>query len=256
MKKLIKKLFPDTVFWLQTRLTYWEDYIWKGEWELRELHRYVPRDKIAVDVGGNIGEYTYHLGRLAAEVVTFEPNPIYHFRLKKLQLRNMRLETTALSAQAGSAALRIPNVNGRPASGMGSLEAGAVSESELYSICEVETRTLDSYGLKNVGFIKIDVEGHEEKVLDGAMLTITRDRPNLLIEIEERHNPKGLERIVERFAALGYQTYFFQDHQRRTIREFSPAKHQGDISREELALTNRTRREIGYINNFLFVHEN
>ena len=42
------------------------------------------------------------------------------------------------------------------------------------------------------GFIKIDVEGHELKVIDGAKETIEKHKPNLLIEIEEQHSKEKL----------------------------------------------------------------
>ena len=45
-------------------------------------------------------------------------------------------------------------------------------------------RTLDSFQLTQVGFIKIDVEGHEEAVLRGGLATLKREMPNLMIEIE------------------------------------------------------------------------
>ncbi len=46
-----------------------------------------------------------------------------------------------------------------------------------------------------------------------ALDTIARDRPKLLIEIEERHNADRLARIRERLASLGYTGYFFLDGQ-------------------------------------------
>src|SRR5262249_58883080 len=48
---------------------------------------------------------------------------------------------------------------------------------------EVEVRTLDSFALTDVRFIKVDVEGSEREVLDGAAATIARDRPALLLEL-------------------------------------------------------------------------
>ena len=47
----------------------------------------------------------------------------------------------------------------------------------------VEVKTLDSYNFTNVGFIKIDVEGYEKFVLEGAVNTIANNRPTLQLEI-------------------------------------------------------------------------
>ncbi|MGO8126768.1 FkbM family methyltransferase, partial [Rhizobium ruizarguesonis] len=54
----------------------------------------------------------------------------------------------------------------------------------------VPTRRLDSYQFGPLGFIKIDVEGHELKVLKGSQAILNRDHPNLLIEAEDRHRPE------------------------------------------------------------------
>ena len=51
----------------------------------------------------------------------------------------------------------------------------------------VETRTLDSYNLPKVDFIKIDVEGWEEQVLEGGMKTILKYRPIMYIEIWKKN---------------------------------------------------------------------
>jgi hypothetical protein len=48
---------------------------------------------------------------------------------------------------------------------------------------EVEVRTLDEFDLTDVRFIKADVEGSEREVLDGARVTIARDRPIILLEL-------------------------------------------------------------------------
>jgi hypothetical protein len=47
----------------------------------------------------------------------------------------------------------------------------------------VQVETLDSYCFQDVGFIKIDVEGYEKFVLEGAQQTIQRCRPTLQLEI-------------------------------------------------------------------------
>lgn len=56
---------------------------------------------------------------------------------------------------------------------------------------------LDDIIKDDVGFIKIDVEGHELAVLKGATSLINRCRPVLLVECEERHSPGGTERLFK-----------------------------------------------------------
>lgn len=231
----------------RARKHFWKSFNHTGEWELRELPAYVPKGRLAVDVGGNLGIYSYHMRRLARGVITFEPNPVYAARLRSIGL-GRRLEEVALSDRAGAAELRVPMWEGRETPGMASLETEAVPESILARTVQVPVRRLDDYAFEAIGFIKIDVEGHEERVLSGALETIRRDRPTLLIEIEERHNPGGLERIRRLLA--GYEGFFFAQGQRRPLSEFDPAVHQRD---EDLDSACKARRTSPYVNNFLFV---
>jgi hypothetical protein len=91
-----------------------------------------------------------------------------------------------------------------------------------------------------VGFVKIDVEGHEEAVLDGAQCLEKRSRPVYMIEIEERHNPGSVSRMARRFASRDYDVMFFDGCSMRGIAEF-------DLQRDQSIGSSR------YINNFFFL---
>jgi FkbM family methyltransferase len=245
MLQLLKSL-PPVERW-RARKGFWKSYNESGEWELKELPTYVPKDRIAIDVGGNTGVYSFHLGRLARDLVIFEPNPAYVDRLKKVGFAR-QLQEVALSDHTGEATLRIPMWEGKEDAGMGSLETTAVPAEVMARSIKVPIRRLDDYGYKDVGFIKIDVEGHEEGVLKGGLETIRRERPVLLIEIEERHNPGGIERVRNLLA--GYDGYFFLEGVRRPIDAFDAAVHQ--LS-DDLKVAVKSRRQSAYVNNFLFV---
>jgi hypothetical protein len=51
------------------------------------------------------------------------------------------------------------------------------------------------------------VEGFEHEVLEGAAETLRRDRPNLLIEMEEAHTEVPIDVMVERVMAYGYSAF-------------------------------------------------
>lgn len=59
-----------------------------------------------------------------------------------------------------------------------------------------------------VGLIKIDVEGLETEVLKRAMGSLCSDKPNLIIESEERHFPGALSNVCSLLVGLGYQGMF------------------------------------------------
>jgi FkbM family methyltransferase len=238
-------------FWLATRRYYWRQYLFPDEYELKQIHKYIHRDSIAIDVGCNNGIYTYHLSRMAGKVYSFEPNPQYRSRILNLGLRNVLLDVVALSSREGVATLRIPTYGAAgEQTGMASLEDRIVREASSFRAFNVTLRRLDDYALRDVSFMKIDVEGHEEDVIDGGWETIRISRPTLLIEIEERHNPGGLARIVAKLRGLGYEGCYFDRGARKPVECFDPARDQNMALAS--AWLGRSRRAPRYINNFLF----
>ena len=238
-------------YWLGMRKYFWHEYLHTGEWELRELHKYMRRGGIALDVGACTGIYAYHLSRMARQVYAFEPIPEYAERIRRLKVRNIVVENVALSSRKGHATLRIPLVSSQGEDkGMASLEPRVVVDERLSRTVDVPLRRLDDYEIRNVTFIKIDVEGHEEEVLDGGRETIARDRPCLLIEIEERHNRGGLNRIDKALSALGYEGFYFERGKRRPARSFDSASNQ--LPSLAFETGNESRRSLSYINNFLY----
>jgi len=236
---------------LGMRKYFWQEYLRTGEWELRELHKYVRRDGIALDVGASSGVYAYHLSRMARYVYAFEPIPESAERIRRLRVKNVVVENVALSSREGRTKLRIPLVSSRGEDkGMASLEPRVVADERLSRTIDVPLRRLDDYEFRNISFIKIDVEGHEEDVLDGGRETIARERPCLLIEIEERHNPGGLSRIDKSLSGLGYEGFYFERRKRRPARTFDSAGNQ--LPSLAFEAGNESRRSLSYINNFLY----
>ena len=62
---------------------------------------------------------------------------------------------------------------------------------------------------KKIGFIKIDVEGHEKNVIVGASKIIKKNKPVLLVEIEEKHTQNKVVNIIDFINTFGYKSYFF-----------------------------------------------
>ncbi|WP_149374874.1 FkbM family methyltransferase [Mycolicibacterium sp. P9-64] len=232
------------------RIAFWRKYWLYGEWEMRELRRLLPdRPGLVVDVGANRGYYSYALRRLGRRVISFEPDRAYQKRLQALLGSQGRIEMVALSSNAGIGVMRVPYVGGAYGGSLGSLSDLAVPDEAVSSCYQVELSTLDSYGLDDVAFIKIDVEGHEESVLAGANNTLIRAKPVLLIEIEERHNPGGLDRIATKLSHLGYSGSFFYERKKFALSQFVPEVHQ---VAERVTVGETNRRDLKYVNNFVF----
>jgi FkbM family methyltransferase len=177
----------------------------KYEPQLWLVPRLVSRSGVALDVGGNAGVWSLQMARFAGKVHCFEPNPVCIRALERVLPRRATLHRVALSEKSGTAVMRFDPDN----TGIGTIEARntLAVNSGIASIeaVTVPTARLDEFALKNVALIKIDVEGHEEAVLAGAEDTLARERPAVICEIEERHNPGGLGRIRAFFAARGYR---------------------------------------------------
>lgn len=213
-----------------------------GEPEIHAIHRLASKNKIALDVGVHLGFYSRHLAAYCSQVIGFEPNPASAALASKSLPRNVRIENVALSDTNGTAILRIPRMGAKGAEeALGTLEKANTLAGGEFDEVEVKTARLDDYKLPPVGIIKIDVEGHEEAVLRGGNGLLQRDQPACMIEIEERHNPGALSRVIEYFATLGYSAFYLKNG------AFEAMSALADVSEFQGTSVQR------YVNNFFFV---
>lgn len=231
----------------RTRLRYWyRALLGRLDRELTVVRRMLAPGMRVVDIGANSGMYAYAFGR-TYHVDAFEPlpEPARCLRGVAARLPRVRAHEVALSSQPGTATLFIPYLHGRPQS---ELARFARPASGRYEEVTVPVSTLDAFGLSDIGLIKIDVEGHELSVLEGAGETIARERPMLLIEIEQRHSAMPITDTFAAVMARGYRGFLFgADGALRPIAEFRYERDQ-----EGFADAPRTTP---YVNNFLFLAE-
>jgi FkbM family methyltransferase len=215
--------------------------IWRSgyrEAELDYLSRIVPRARQSVDVGANLGVYSRALSKLTPIVHAFEPNRELAQLLRRTLPGNVIVHEQALSSRTGAGTLRTPVVNGRPVFGLASLEEHVAYPGADQNA--VAVAKLDDVLDGDIGFIKIDVEGHELSVLEGASSLIERCRPVLLIECEERHNPGGPAALFRHLKKAGYIGRFLREGIICDIGEFS-------LTRDQVGDAGAT-----YIYNFFF----
>lgn len=210
-----------------------------GERELRILHLLVDSDRESIDVGANKGVCTYFLLKLSRRVHAFEPNPFVYRDISRCRLDNLSLHQCALSDRSGSETLWIPPHPRRKFDHPGShlrsdRQTGGIS-------IGVQLEKLDDFGLDNVGFMKIDVDGHESHVIRGAVETIKMSRPIMLIEIESRMIGKSYKNTIGEIKDIGYHALCLD----------------GETVLDPLSLGEDQRSIRGKrINNFIFIPRN
>ena len=210
------------------------------EEELFMLQDLVGTGQTAIDVGANFGIWSYKLSKLFQKVEAFEPLVDCTAEIKAFRAKNITVHDVALSSAEGFNELHISVAKGRLQHGLATFSNVAGEHRTIL----VPVRTLDSYNFSNVAFIKIDVEGHELEVIKGAETTIAREKPLMLVEIEQRHLNFAMDIVIEKVLGFGYEAFFLYSGQWRPYVEFSYEVHQEPF----LSDVNSKR----YVNDFLF----
>ena len=167
---------------------------------------------IAVDVGANVGLFCRYLSHHFATVHAFEPVPYLADRLSRTAPSNCVIHPAAAGSLDGPLTLRIPvDANGRhmhalttaaETNSLGLFKANAVEEIQSRA-CKLDTALK---GLKKIAFVKIDVEGFEGAVIQGATEILQQHRPLILMEIGRAHNP-NYQSVIDKLYGLGYQWF-------------------------------------------------
>ena len=180
----------------------------RGEQELHLLRGLVKPGSMAIDIGANKGLYSFLLSRIADTVKAFEPNPKMYSLLSRGVPDNVETFQVALSNESGEGELMIPiHRNGRYSNQGGTLQPQKKFDGKTIARWPIWCERLDKYGFEGISFMKIDVEGFELEVLDGAKTTIAREKPNLLIEIDPNQNGVSLKEALKYIQELGYKTF-------------------------------------------------
>jgi FkbM family methyltransferase len=216
------------------------------EREIDLLPTLVPRGREAVDVGANIGAYSYALSALASRVHAFEPLPKLAAFISRALPANVVVKNLAVSDTVSVLDLLVPIKEGREDTTAASVMASAAHPDGVHY--QVQTTTLNSLSDHDVGFVKIDVEGHEMNVLRGADELIAKHRPTVLIEAEDRHRANAVKDVFTFFAERNYKGFFVLNDELMAAEKFQSSMQ--DIDRLR---TDRPRRECAYVNNFIFI---
>ncbi len=235
--------------------------LWPCEQEMVTARQFLAPDKVAVDVGANVGLFTAVLARRSKKVVAFEPNPACAQHLLAVAPRNCEIIAKAVSDREGTTLLRVPLCRGVPMHALSTIEAanryGTETRATGFVTHSVETVTLDQTLLlspagERVAFINIDAEGHEFAVLRGGEGLIAAHRPALLVELEYRHGAAVAE-VFDWLRARAYVPRALIDGRR--LAPIDPARLRDLQDEERLARLLAGNRHSGYVNNIFFLPE-
>ena len=179
---------------------------------LRVLPEYITRDKLTIDIGGNSGYQTYFHAQ-HNNVVTYEPVPelfeVLQSNLKGID--NVTLINKAVTNNNKDVKLFV-DINR-----LSMTSQAPWVESETITVPGV---ALDNENHTNVGFIKVDVEGYELDVLEGATKLIERDRPTMMVEVYQPWCDKigfSSETIFEFFVDRDYRILYYDCEQTKMV---------------------------------------
>jgi FkbM family methyltransferase len=140
-----------------------------------------------LDIGSHTGTYGLSLSYYSKEVHCFEPQKMTYYALcggvSLSDVRNINCINVALGSEEQIRTCE----NGKITLKIRSKDGGGSSLKDLgdkiLTTEMVDIRTLDSFNINNVGFIKIDVEGNELEVIKGGKETIkANNNPVILFE--------------------------------------------------------------------------
>jgi len=180
----------------------------QGEAELRHVMFLVDRSRTAADIGAHRGVYAHVLARYAKHVHAFEPHPQLCTYLRRVMSERVTVHPVALSSTVGTVKFRIPRAGSYLGLGQGTLEALPIFHGAAVSEIDVRTSTLDQELRDPVGFMKIDVEGHELSVLEGGREMLRKHQPALMIEIADSPELRHYQRVVDFLATFGYRAFW------------------------------------------------
>jgi FkbM family methyltransferase len=160
----------------------------------------IEKDDVILECGGHHGCTAIVLSNWVGEngkVITFEPLPnncdIIEKNVVQNRLRNVTIERKAVGAANGKVTINNASNSSVALSGKG---------------VQVEVSCLDDYDYLNPTFLKIDVEGFELQVLQGAKSILSK-RPKLAIEIHTEQLSQYGASVEEIFNLIGVENYEF-----------------------------------------------
>lgn len=223
-KAAVRSAIEQAGYWFAHRsvLPFGVDYLW-------DIQRMAAAHRLQIHCAFDIGAYTGNtaMGFLnafpQADVYSFDPHPTAYSSVRKIKSNRLHAYQLAISDKAGPAQFFVHRepVEGETVdglsqnSGLDALTQFGQATAQKSNAITVQCQTVDQFcidqRLKSVDLLKIDTEGHEDKVLDGARDTLTQRSVSFVFaEFETILRIAGvtggaLAPVAERLEPLGFR---------------------------------------------------
>ena len=222
--------------------------------ELLLISYFLQKDSCFIDIGANLGQYLFKAEKLIEKenIYAFEPHPLLYKRLRNI-FKGPHIFPYAVSSNNEKSQFKIPFFDEREIHTRGTLKTDYVDVSETdFKLISVDVIKLDSFiktlGLKNITLIKIDVEGAEMDVIEGAWDTLAQYQPILIIEIEQQHHQTDIHTFIRRIEEKGgYKGHYFDP----VLQQLKDNIHELDL-KDIQSMQNHGKNRM-FINNFIFL---
>lgn len=147
------------------------------------LRKNFPIQKEILDIGANIGNHTLFFTKFlnCQRVHSFEPVG-KNFSILQKNVENYKDKCICYQVALSNKDGKMPLYNSQKEN-YGGFSLHCYSNGSSFLVSEsIDVKTLDSFQFENISMIKIDVENHENEILEGARDTILRNKPIILLE--------------------------------------------------------------------------
>jgi FkbM family methyltransferase len=194
---------------------------------LREILLREGITSTALDVGANIGNHTVFFADFFEHVIALEPNPATYsvLQLNTQALLNVSCAMVGASSAKATLMFQVNELNrgdSRVMSANAATDVGTAKPSMTIDVMPLDS--IEDVQSRDIGLIKIDVQGHELQVIRGLANTLQKQSPLIVFEQEAQEILAGSSATLEEIRRAGYPYLYAIEPRRSRLSRYLPTK--------------------------------